>query len=129
VALRVELLDEAVGDLLGYAESGNLKLFLKKLVELEAGGPNLGLPLGRNLRTWRKIVVGNRDWRIVFQISEDEEVATVCVIGDRNDEQCYEEATQRVEATGDADGRSLAEAMLDLMGSRKERKKAAKRRR
>jgi hypothetical protein len=51
------------------------------------------------------------------------------VIGDRNDEQCYEEATQRVEATGDADGRSLAEAMLDLMGSRKERKKAAKRRR
>lgn len=127
--IRVELIDEAVGDLVDYAESGNLKLFLRKLVELEAGGADIGQPLGRNLRSWRKIVVGNRNWRIVFRASPDGEVATVCVVGDRDDEQCYVEAERRVAGSDRQEVRSLAEAMLDLMGSRKERKKAKRRRR
>jgi hypothetical protein len=31
----------------------------------------------------RKVVVGNKDWRVVFQMSEDDQAATVAVIGDR----------------------------------------------
>jgi mRNA interferase RelE/StbE len=133
VPIRVELIDEAVADLAGYAESGNLKLILAKLVQLERDGAQAGQPLGRrsqsDLATWRKIVVGNRDWRIVFRTDPDETVATVCVIGDRADAAVYEEAQARLKSIDDRDAISLAEAMLAMMGSRKQRKQAAKRRR
>ncbi len=36
--IRVELIDEAVEDLARYAETGNLPLFLKKLLRLEEVG-------------------------------------------------------------------------------------------
>jgi len=66
MAVRVELIDEAVADLERYAESGNLPLFLKKLIRLEEAGKDVGLPLGRGLTGWRKVVVGDRNWRIIF---------------------------------------------------------------
>lgn len=94
--VRVELIDEAVQDLQRYAESGNLPLFLKKLLRLEAVGKDAGQPLGGPLTRWRKIVVGDRDWRIIFTMNTDETVATVWVIGDRADAECYAEAQQRV---------------------------------
>lgn len=40
-----------------------------------------------------------RSWRIVFRVDHEEAVATVCVIGDREDGICYEEAKRRAEAT------------------------------
>ena len=46
--VRVELIDEAVADLRRYAASGNLLLFLKKLVRLEedlAGFRNTPTPI------------------------------------------------------------------------------------
>jgi mRNA interferase RelE/StbE len=97
MAVRVELIDEAVQDLQRYAESGNLPLFLKKLLRLESTGKDAGQPLGGGLTGWRKIVVGDRDWRIIFTVNPDETVATVWVIGDRADAECYEEAQRRVE--------------------------------
>lgn len=78
--VRVELLDDAVADLAKHAESGKLKLFFRKLVEIEQKGPGAGEPLGRDLVGWRKVTVGNRNWRIVFRVDREEEVATVCVI-------------------------------------------------
>jgi mRNA interferase RelE/StbE len=133
VGVRVELIDEAVEDLSSYAESGNIRLFLAKLVQLERDGASAGVPLGSTDRTsltgWRKIVVGNRDRRIVFRVDEKQEVATVCVIGDRSNEAVYTEAQQRMERLPDQGTKSLADAMLMMMGSRKERKKAAKERR
>jgi len=69
--VRVELIDEAIEDLMRYAETGNLPLFLKKLLHLEEAGKHAGLPLGRSLTGWRKIVVGDRNWRIIFTHGSD----------------------------------------------------------
>ena len=126
--VRVELLDDAVVDLARQAESGKLKLFFKKLLEIEQKGSEAGEPLGRDLVGWRKITVGNRNSRIVFRVDRDEAVATICVIGDREDGICYEEAKRRADRAQDNDAASLAESMMTLFGSRKERKAAQKRR-
>jgi len=121
-------LDDAVVDLARQAESGKLKLFFKKLLEIEQKGVEAGEPLGRDLVGWRKITVGNRNWRIVFRVDRDEAVATICVIGDREDGICYEEAKRRADRAQGNDAASLAESMMTLFGSRKERKAAQKRR-
>lgn len=125
--VRVELIDDAVADLAKLAESGKLKSFFKKLVEIEAKGSQAGEPLGRDLVGWRKLTTGDRDWRIVFRVDRAETVATVCVIGDRDDGACYEEAQKRANHVEDGDAASLAESMMDLFGSRKERKAAQRR--
>jgi mRNA interferase RelE/StbE len=100
VPIRVELTSEAFDDLERYARSGNLEQFLAKLVRLEQEGPQVGQPLRGELHGFRKIVVGDRDWRIIFRSDALETVATVWVIGDRADSECYEQATRRLEALG-----------------------------
>ena|SRR5579883_1347021 len=123
--VRVELIDEAVADLAALAESGLLPLFLKKLLRVEAEGKNAGLPLGRGLTGWRKIVVGDRNWRIVFTVNAEETVATVWVVGDREDAECYEQAQRRIDrlGRGQPQAASLAAAMLQILQSdRKGRK-------
>ena len=64
--IRVELTDDAESDLDRLARSGMLKAFLAKLVKLEEDGAEVGRPLGRGLTNWRKITVGDRQWRIVW---------------------------------------------------------------
>lgn len=128
MAVRVELIDEVIVDLANLAESGNLKQFFKKLIEIEANGSQAGDPLGRDLVGWRKLTVGNRNWRIVFRVDRDETVATICVIGDREDAACYEEAQRRARQAKDADATSLAASMMELLGTRKQRKAARARR-
>lgn len=122
--VRVVLLDEAVADLADLAASGKQRLFCKKLVEIEKHGAKAGLPLGKGLTGWRKVTVGNRNWRIVFRVDEARGVATVCAIGDREDEACYREATRRAKEVAHADAMSLAESMLGVFDSRKARKKS-----
>lgn len=126
--VRVELLDEAVVDLAGLVEGGHQKQFFRKLLYIEEHGSKAGEPLMRELAGWRKVIVGNRDWRIVFRVDNDERVATVCVIGNREDGECYEEAKRRADDAENAEASSLAESMLDLYGSRKDRKKALRKR-
>lgn len=127
--IRVELINEAVDDLARYVATGNLPLFLKKLIRLEEVGKDAGLPLGRGLTGWRKIVVGDRTWRIIFTTNPEETVATVWVIGDRDDSACYEEAQRRVEALGKNRpvAVSLAAAMLQLSEMRRSEKRPRKR--
>jgi mRNA interferase RelE/StbE len=124
MSVRVELIDEVIVDLADLAESGNLKQFFKKLLEIETHGSQAGEPLGRDLVGWRKITVGNRNWRIVFRVDKDETVATVCVVGDREDAACYEEAQRRAQQAKNADATSLAASMIELLGSRKQRNAA-----
>ena len=122
--VRVELIPEAVEDLARYATSGNLPLFFAKLVRLEEVGKEAGQPLGGPLTGWRKIVVGDRDWRIIFTMNDDDSVARVWVIGDRADAECYDQATQRVAALGAAQpgAASLAAVMFNLAKSRRKRR-------
>jgi mRNA-degrading endonuclease RelE of RelBE toxin-antitoxin system len=96
VPVRVEFIDEAVEDLAGYVETAVFPHLLAKLVRLEEGGKDVGLPLGKALTHWRKIVVGDRAWRIIFTTNPEETIATVWVIGDRDDVACYELASRRV---------------------------------
>src|SRR5579862_1714500 len=96
--VRVELTDDAVHDLFGYRQHEALPFMLKKLLRLEQEGAAAGFPLGRELTGWRKIIVGNRNWRILFRMNSDDTVATVFVIGDRADDAVYDEAHQRVDA-------------------------------
>ena len=114
--IRVESIPDAVEDLRRYARSGNIRQFLQKLVRLEAVGKQAGLPLGRGLSGYYKIVVGDRDWRIVFTVNAEETIATVVVIGDRADSVCYEQAQRRLVDMGGQSEEvvSLAAAMLEL---------------
>ena len=119
--IRVELTQDALDDLARYATSGNLPLFLKKLLRLEEGGKDAGLPLGRGLVGFRKIAVGDRDWRIVFAVNAEETVATIWVIGDRNDSECYDVAQRRIRVLGNTrpEAVRLAAAMFRLGEMRK----------
>jgi mRNA interferase RelE/StbE len=116
MAIRVEMTEDAVSDLRRYAASGNLSLFLKKLLRLEDVGKDAGLPLGGGLSGYRKIVVGDRTWRIVFTTDAEQTVATILVIGDRDDAACYAEAQRRVDAMSRSrpETISLAAAMFQL---------------
>ncbi|HZS94181.1 MAG TPA: type II toxin-antitoxin system RelE/ParE family toxin [Chloroflexota bacterium] len=116
MSVRVQLIAEAVEDLIRYSRSGKIVPFLKKLLQLEEKGEDAGLPLGKGLTGWRKIVVGDRDWRIIFTMDERKTVATVWVIGDRSDSACYEEAQRRIANLPGTDPSvdSLASVMLAL---------------
>ncbi len=124
MSVNVGLIPEAVEDLERYAASGNIRRFLAKLVRLEDVGEDAGVPLGRSLVGFRKIVVGDRDWRIIFRMNEAKTAATVWVIGDRADEACYAEAVARLQKRGeDPAAQTLAAVMLELMESKRKRKK------
>jgi mRNA interferase RelE/StbE len=129
--VRVEFINEALDDLARYATTGNLPLFLKKLIRLEEVGTDAGLPLGKGLTGWRKIVVGDRNWRIIFTTDPEETVATVWVIGDRDDSACYDEAQRRIRALGDKrpEAVSLAAAMFQISEAQKLSKRQQRRRR
>lgn len=123
--VRVEPIDEAVEDLARSAASGTFPLFLKKLLRLEEIGQDAGLPLGRGLSGWRKIVVGDRNWRTIFTTDAGEPVATVWVIGDREDAECDEEAQRRIRAIGEDQppAASLAAPMFRLSQTQRAAKK------
>lgn len=116
MSVRVELIREAVEDLKRYVEAGNVALFLRKLIRLEEVGRDTGLPLSRDLSGWRKIVVGDRNWRIIFTMEHNDTVARVWVIGDRDDADCYRQAQRRIRAIGSSnpDAISLAATMFQL---------------
>ncbi|HTE84127.1 MAG TPA: type II toxin-antitoxin system RelE/ParE family toxin [Dehalococcoidia bacterium] len=129
--VRVELIDEAVEDLARYARGGNLPLFLKKLLRLEEVGRDAGLPLGASLTGWRKMVAGDRNWRIIFTTDPNDTVATVWVIGDRDDSECYEDAERRVRILGRTkpEAQSLAAVLFQLNELRRTERRSRRRRR
>ncbi len=128
--VRVELIDEAVADLARYVETDVFPRLLTKLIRLEEVGQDAGQPLGRGLTGWRKIVVGDRNWRIIFTMDPGQIVATVWVIGDRAaDDAVYEEAQRRVAALSHAhpEGASLAAVMFHLSQAQQAAKRARRR--
>ena len=115
----VRLTDAAVGDLEGLfkADPQIVRWALKKMIQLERD-PNVGAPLLGGLIGYRKITVGDRDWRIVWRIVEDEagdswvEVAEVWAVGYRKDGEVYAEIEQRV---ADAGPSPKARALTDVL--------------
>lgn len=96
---KVQLTDEAredVRDLDGAAR----KLVLRAMKKLETEPEKRGEPLGNNagggnLTGFRKLVVGDRTYRIIYSIERDV-VVVIWVIGARADSACYELAVSRL---------------------------------
>lgn len=66
--------------------------------------PDAGEPLLGGLIGWRKLTVGDRDWRVVWRATTDEgstpvvEVAEVWAVGARSGREVYREMAARVAA-------------------------------
>lgn len=94
---------------------------LKKMLLLERD-PNAGEPLLGNLIGWRKLVVGDNHWRIVWKVTSDSAgevtitISEVWAVGVRSDAEVYSEMSQRItEAKGAGAGSALAE-VIELLG-------------
>lgn len=104
----VRLTEDAIEDLyrLGKKDPSIVRAVFKKMLLLEratdAGEPLLGALVG-----FRKLVVGDRDWRIVWRVSEDAsgvpvlDVSEVWAVGARSDNEVYLELKARVDRMGD----------------------------
>jgi mRNA interferase RelE/StbE len=96
---RVVLTDDAREDLRNL-DGAARKLVAKKLKQLEDEPEKRGAPLGSrsssNLTTFRKLVVGDRDYRIVYRVEPDGTVCVVWVIGRRSDNEVYQMALARL---------------------------------
>lgn len=79
---RVLLLPDAVEDLAD-PDGSVRKLVFKALKKLRTDPANRGAPLGSALTTFRKLVVGNRQFRIVYRVESDDTVVVVWVIATR----------------------------------------------
>ena len=77
------------------------ELVLKAMKKLEDHPESRGAPLGSrtgsNLTGFRKLVVGDRQYRIVYRVEADGSVCVVWLVGNRVDAECYEAARSRVE--------------------------------
>lgn len=105
----VRLTDGAVEDLesLHKADPQIVRWAFKKMIHLEKD-PRAGDPLVGGLIGYRKITVGDRDWRIVWRVREDAagdflvDVAEVWAVGYRKENEVYAEVASRVAEAGES---------------------------
>lgn len=117
----VRLTDGAVDDLqnLFKADPQIVRWALKKMIQLERD-PNAGDPLLGGLIGYRKITVGDRDWRVVWRVEQDEvgdyliEVAEVWAVGYRKDSEVYTEIRQRIADAGSTPKTKALSEVLEL---------------
>lgn len=89
-----------------------------------------GQPLGGTLVLLRKLVFGNRQWRVIYHLRDDDTTAVVIVVGNRSDAECYREAEQRLDQIANPDiHRSLSEVVEELAPLLREATPETKRRR
>lgn len=80
-----------------------LRWALKKLIQIRRD-PGAGRPLHAELQGWRKITVGDRDWRVIWRVYFDDstsvvvDIAEVWAIGARSDGEVYEEMRGRIDS-------------------------------
>lgn len=100
----VRLTSDAVGDLERLIRKGDpqvVRWALKKMLLLEQN-PEAGDALLGGLMGWRKIAVGDRDWRLVWRVTHDDggativDVAEIWAFGARSDAEVYAEMGSRV---------------------------------
>lgn len=113
---RVHLTDDAKEDLRDLDRSAQV-LIVKALRKLEVEPEKRGQPLGSqstsDLTGLRKLVVGDRDYRIVFQVHPDGSVCVIWVIGRRADNEVYEIARARLSTFSDVSHAKALAKMLD----------------
>lgn len=111
---KVQLSEDAREDFLDL-DGSSQRAVAKGLKKLETDPHLRGQPLGSrpsgDLTTFRKLVVGNRDYRIIYRIDPDGTVVVVWVIGKRADAEAYELAMSRIRMHSDAAVRHLATSL------------------
>lgn len=97
---RVVLTDEAREDLRDLDGSAR-KVVLRALRKLEDAPGSRGAPLGSrrtgNLTGFRKLVVGDRQYRVVYRVEDDGTICVIWVIGSGVDEERYRLAVARLQ--------------------------------
>lgn len=117
----VRLTNGALDDLqsLFKADPQIVRWALTKMIQLERD-PNAGEPLLGGLIGYRKITVGDRDWRVVWRVEQDEvgdyliEVAEVWAVGYRKDSRVYAEISQRITHAGPTPKTQALSEVLEL---------------
>ena len=107
--VEVRLTDPAINDLEALKKSNRnaLRWALKTFLLLERD-PEAGRPLHKELQGWRKLTMGDRDWRIVWRVTFDDagsvivDVAEVWAVGARSDDEVYKEMSARVAALAES---------------------------
>lgn len=122
-AAYVRLTAPAVEDLqrLMKVDPQIVRMALKKMILLERD-PNAGKPLSGNLVGWRKLIVGDRDWRIVWRVTTDEsgatviDIAEVWAVGARADLEVYNEMKDRLAAAEPGPTTLALSDVVELLG-------------
>ncbi|GAB3080223.1 type II toxin-antitoxin system RelE family toxin [Corynebacterium aquatimens] len=123
-AARIRLLSEAVADVerLVRKDPSVGRAILLKMLLLERA-PHAGEPLLGDLIGFRKLVVGNRNYRIVWREETDSRfqpvltVAEVWAVGERENEHVYKvlrDRTDEIERRGNKDHVPLVEVVHQL---------------
>jgi mRNA interferase RelE/StbE len=111
----VQLTSDAREDLRDL-DGSSRKRVLKALKKLETEPEKRGVPLGSralgNLTTFRKLVVGDREIRVIYRIGPDGNVVVVWVIAERADDACYELAVSRLRSHPNQELAARAEHLL-----------------
>ncbi|MGH3544590.1 MAG: type II toxin-antitoxin system RelE family toxin [Mycobacteriales bacterium] len=118
--VEVQLTEDALNDLQDLDRSAQLVIF-KGLVKLQTNSRERGQPLGKrrdgDLTTFRKLVVGDRTYRIIYRVQPDDTVVVVWVIAGRADDEAYGLAVSRLHLAGSAEAVLLA-GELEVIWSR-----------
>jgi mRNA interferase RelE/StbE len=113
---RVRWLREAQEDLRDL-DGSERKAAVKAAVNLELEPDKRGQPLGSHaggdLTTLRKLVIGNRDLRMIFRVEPDGALVVVFVVAHRADDECYELAAARLRLHADQDVATMGTELLD----------------
>ena len=121
-AARILLLDEAKEDLRDLDGTAR-RIVAKGIEKLRTEPAQRGAPLGSrsagNLTGLRKLTVGNREFRIVYDVRDDGTIVVVWVIGRRADDEVYRLAVSRLETyRADPQKTALLRQMLDTAWGR-----------
>jgi mRNA interferase RelE/StbE len=114
---RIILMPEAREDYLDLDGSAQRQV-AKGLAKLTTEPEKRGQPLGRriigDLTNFRKLVVGDRAIRIIYQVRPNGDIVVVWVIAKRADDEAYQLAMARIQLHGDPAIRSLAATLGEL---------------
>lgn len=121
----IRLTDPAIDDLnqLFRLDPSVLRKVIIKMLILELN-TEAGEPLLGDLMGWRKLTVGDRNWRIIWRAKKDDsggemiEIAQVWAIGARNDSEIYIEMKERLASAPPSPETTALFDVLELFGDK-----------
>jgi mRNA interferase RelE/StbE len=121
----IRLTDPAIDDLneLHRLDPSILRKVLTKMLILERN-TEAGEPLLGDLMGWRKLTVGDRNWRIIWRTTQDEsggemiEIAQIWAVGARSDSKIYNEMKNRIESLPASPATKSLSDVLGLLGEK-----------